>query len=152
LFTSDHGGQWPFGKWNLYDYGTRVPLQVYWPGKIKAGARTDVMVSWVDILPTLIDLADGKVPTGIDGQSFAPVLLRKTKNHRDKIFTTNTGDKDMNVFPIRSVRMGKYKYIHNLTPMPITPTIPTDCVRTDVELTGTPGMRPQRPIPRPQPS
>ena len=34
LFTSDHGGQWPFGKWNLYDYGTRVPLQVSWPGKI----------------------------------------------------------------------------------------------------------------------
>ena len=116
LFTSDHGGQWPFGKWNLYDYGTRVPLQVYWPGKIKAGMRTNAMISWVDILPTLIDLAGGKVPKGIDGKSFAPVLLGKKKAHRDKIFTTNTGDKEMNVFPIRSVRMGKYKYIHNLTP------------------------------------
>ncbi len=116
LFTSDHGGQWPFGKWNLYDYGTRVPLQVYWPGKIKEGVRTNAMVSWVDILPTLIDLAGGKVPKGIDGQSFAPVLLGKTKVHRDKIFTTNTGDKEMNVFPIRSVRMGRYKYIHNLRP------------------------------------
>ena len=116
LFTSDHGGQWPFGKWNLYDYGTRVPLQVYWPGKIKAGTRTNAMVSWVDILPTLIDLAGGKVPKGIDGQSFAPVLLGKKKAHRDKIFTTNTGDKEMNVFPIRSVRMDKFKYIHNLTP------------------------------------
>ena len=116
LFTSDHGGQWPFGKWNLYDYGTRVPLQVYWPGKIKAGARTNAMVSWVDVLPTLIDLAGGKVPRDIDGQSFAPVLLGKTKKHREKIFTTNTGDKEMNVFPIRSVRMGKYKYIHNLRP------------------------------------
>ena len=116
LFTSDHGGQWPFGKWNLYDYGTRVPLQVYWPGKIKEGVRTNAMVSWVDILPTLIDLAGGKVPKGIDGQSFAPVLLGKTEVHRDKIFTTNTGDKEMNVFPIRSVRMGRYKYIHNLRP------------------------------------
>tara|TARA_Y100000588_G_scaffold48987_1_gene46165 strand:- start:29 stop:1132 length:1104 start_codon:yes stop_codon:yes gene_type:complete len=116
LFTSDHGGQWPFGKWNLYDYGTRVPLQVSWPGKIKAGTRTNAMVSWVDILPTLIDLAGGKVPRGIDGKSFAPVLRGKTKAHRDKIFTTNTGDKEMNVFPIRSVRMGKYKYIHNLRP------------------------------------
>ena len=48
--------------------------------------------------------------------SFAPVLLGKSKSHRDKIFTTNTSDKEMNVFPIRSVRMGKYKYIHNLRP------------------------------------
>ena len=116
LFTSDHGGQWPFGKWNLYDYGTRVPLVAYWPGQIKAGRRTDAMVSWVDILPTLIYLAGGKVPADIDGKSFAPVLLGKTKTHRDKIFTTNTGDKEMNIYPIRSVRMGKYKYIHNLRP------------------------------------
>jgi len=26
LQTSDHGAQLPFGKWNLYDEGTRVPL------------------------------------------------------------------------------------------------------------------------------
>ena len=116
MFTSDHGGQWPFGKWNLYDYGTRVPLQVRWPGKIKAGVRTDAMVSWVDILPTLIDLASGKVPSDIDGKSFAPVLLGEGKKHREMIFTTNTGDKEMNVFPIRSVRAGQYKYIHNLCP------------------------------------
>ena len=116
LFTSDHGGQWPFGKWNLYDYGTRVPLQVYWPGRIEAGKRTDAMVSWVDILPTLIDLAGGKVLSEIDGKSFADVLLGTKKTHRDKIFTTNTGDREMNIFPIRSVRMGKYKYIHNLRP------------------------------------
>lgn len=116
LFTSDHGGQWPFGKWNLYDYGTRVPLVAYWPGQIEAGARTDAMVSWVDIIPTLIDMAGGKVPSEIDGKSFAPVLLGETKTHRDKIFTTHTGDKKMNIFPIRSVRIGKYKYIHNLRP------------------------------------
>lgn len=116
LFTSDHGGQWPFGKWNLYDYGTRVPLVAYWPGRIEAGVRTDAMVSWVDILPTLIDMAGGKIPSDIDGKSFAPVLFGETKTHRDKIFTTHTGDKKMNIFPIRSVRMGKYKYIHNLRP------------------------------------
>jgi uncharacterized sulfatase len=72
------------------------------------------MVSWVDILPTLIDLARGTVPEDIDGQSFAPLLLGKTKAHREEIFTTHTGDGVMNIFPIRSVRVGKYKYIHNL--------------------------------------
>jgi arylsulfatase A-like enzyme len=116
LFSSDHGGQWPFGKWNLYDYGARVPLVVVWPGKVKPGTRSDAMVSWVDILPTLIDAAEGDVPEGIDGRSFVPVLTGDAAQHRDKIFTTHTGDGGMNIFPIRSVRVGKYKYIHNLRP------------------------------------
>ncbi|NEU35271.1 sulfatase-like hydrolase/transferase, partial [bacterium LRH843] len=47
LHTSDHGAQWPFGKWNLYDEGIRTPLIVSWPGKIKPGVRTDVMASWI---------------------------------------------------------------------------------------------------------
>ncbi len=116
LFTSDHGGQWPLGKWNLYDYGTRVPLIVAWPGKIAAGIRTDAMVSWVDIVPTLIDIVGGEVPGDLDGKSFAPVLLGKTDTHRDEIFTTHTGDGNMNVFPIRSIRRGNLKYIVNLRP------------------------------------
>ena len=116
LFTSDHGGQWPFGKWNLYDYGTRVPMIVSWPGKVETGVRTDAMVSWVDILPTLIEAAGGEVPEGLDGQSFLAVLRGKTAKHRDRIFTTHTGDGSMNIFPMRSVRVGKYKFIHNLRP------------------------------------
>lgn len=116
LFTSDHGGQWPRGKWNLYDYGTRIPLIAVWPGHVEPGSRTDAMVSWVDILPTLIDLSGGEVPGDIDGKSFGPVLLGKTDTHRDRIFTTHTGDGVMNIFPIRSVRIGKYKYLHNLRP------------------------------------
>jgi N-sulfoglucosamine sulfohydrolase len=114
LFTSDHGGQWHMGKWTLYDTGTRIPLIVTWPGKIQAGIRTDAMVSWVDLIPTLIDLAGGTAPSGVDGMSFGKVLLGKTDSHREQIFTTHTGDGAMNIFPIRSVRRGNYKYIHNL--------------------------------------
>jgi len=116
LFTSDHGGQWPLGKWNLYDSGTRVPLVVSWPGKIEKGKRTLAMTSWVDILPTVIDLAGGSPPTNIDGRSFADVLLGEKETHRDAIFTTHTGDGEMNIFPIRSVRRGDIKYILNLRP------------------------------------
>ncbi len=116
LFTSDHGGQWPFGKWNLYDSGTRVPMVACWPGHTPAGRRTDAMTSWVDILPTLIDLAGGNVPSDIDGKSFAGVLRGETDSHRDRIFTTHTGDGVMNIFPMRSVRVGNFKYIRNLRP------------------------------------
>ena len=116
LHTSDHGAQWPFGKWSCYDAGIRTPLIAVWPGKIKAGVRTHAMVSWIDILPTLVDVAGGKAPTGIDGKSFAGVVLGQKSAHRDRVFTTHSGDGRMNVFPTRSVRTADWKYIRNLHP------------------------------------
>jgi len=116
LFSSDHGGQWPRGKWNLYETGVQIPLIVSWPGQVANGVRTDAMVSWVDLVPTLIDLAGGEIPFDIDGKPFTGVLRGETRVHRDRIFTTHTGDGVMNIFPIRSIRIGKYKYIENLRP------------------------------------
>lgn len=116
VFTSDHGGQWPFGKWNLYDAGIRVPLIVAWEGHIEQRTRTKAMVSWVDLLPTLIDLAGGEVPDNIDGRSFAQVLTGQATEHRELIYTTHSGDGVFNVYPIRSVRTSRYKYILNLLP------------------------------------
>jgi len=116
VHTSDHGSQWPFGKWNLYDYGIRVPFIASWKGKIEQGVRSDAMVSWIDVLPTLIDLSGGDVPVGIDGKSFAGVLLGSADQHRAEIFTTHTGDGNKNIFPIRSVRTRQWKLIHNLHP------------------------------------
>lgn len=116
VFTSDHGGQWPFGKWNLYDAGVRVPMLIVWPGKVKAGVRSKAMVSWIDLFPTLIEAAGGAAPAGIDGKAFTDVLTGKTASHREAIFTTHSGDGRMNVYPIRGVRTLKYKYIINLRP------------------------------------
>ena len=116
VFTSDHGGQWPFGKWNLYDVGTKVPLIVSWQGRIASGVRTDAMVSWIDILPTLLDLIGREVPQQIDGRSFARVLRGEASEHRSEIFTTHSGDGPYNVYPIRSIRTRRYKYILNLLP------------------------------------
>ena len=116
LFSSDHGAQWPFGKWNLYDAGIRVPLIVAWPGVIQPKQRTEAMVSWVDFLPTLLELAGGKAPGDLDGKSFAGVLLGKTAQHRERIFTTHSGDQHFNIYPMRSVRSDRWKYILNLHP------------------------------------
>ena len=116
VFTSDHGAQFPFGKWTLYDEGIHVPLIVARSGKIKAGARTDAMVSWIDILPTLIEIGGGKIPENLDGQSFAEVLDGKPDELRDRIFTTHSGDRKMNVYLSRSVRTEQYKLIWNLHP------------------------------------
>ena len=116
LTTSDHGAQWPFGKWTLYENGIRTPMIAVWPGHLKAGTRTDAMVSWIDLLPTLVDLAGGPAPREIDGRSFAGVLRGETTQHRDRIFTTHSGDGRYNIYPSRSVRTTDWKYIRNLHP------------------------------------
>jgi len=116
LTTSDHGAQWPFGKWSLYDAGIRTPMIAVWPDRIRAGARTDAMVSWIDILPTLVDVGGGSAPAELDGRSFGPVLRGEKQEHRDRIFTTHSSDGRMNVYPSRSLRTGEWKYIRNLHP------------------------------------
>ncbi len=116
IYTSDHGAQWPFSKWNLYDAGIRVPFIAAWPGVIKPGSGSNAMMQWIDLFPTLIEVAGGKVPAGLDGRSFAPVLRGKANKFRDEIFTTHSGDGAMNVYPIRSVRTREWKYLLNLNP------------------------------------
>jgi N-sulfoglucosamine sulfohydrolase len=116
LFSADHGAQWPFGKWNLYEAGVCVPLIVAWPGVVKPGTRTDAMVQWTDFLPTLLEAAGGKAPDDLDGRSFLSVLRGETSVHRERIFTTHSNDKRMNVYPSRAVRDQRWKFIHNLHP------------------------------------
>ncbi len=116
MYTSDHGQAWPFGKWSLYETGLRVPMIVAFPGRIKPGTTSDAMVSLIDLLPTLIDFGGGDVPDGLDGSSLKDVLTATTNVHRSITFGTHKGDKDKNVYPIRSVRVGDWKYIRNLHP------------------------------------
>ena len=116
VMSSDHGAQWPFGKWSLYDEGIRVPLIISWPGHIETGTRSGAMVSWLDLLPTLLHAAGGILPDNLDGRSFVRVLRDSSLSHRDLIFTTHDNDGRQNVYPIRSVRSDRWKYIRNLQP------------------------------------
>jgi uncharacterized sulfatase len=116
LFSSDHGAQFPFGKWNAYDAGIRTPLLVAWPGRVKPGSTTAALVSWVDVLPTCLEAAGGKPPAGLSGRSFLGVLRGERDAHRDKVFVTHSGDGDMNRYPLRAVRTRSWKYIRNLDP------------------------------------
>lgn len=116
VFSSDHGAQFPFGKWTLYDEGIRVPLIIARKGRITPGTSTEAIVSWIDILPTLIEIGGGQVPENLDGRSFASVLNDAAVSHRDRIFTTHSGDRLMNVYLSRSVRTDRYKLIWNPHP------------------------------------
>ncbi len=119
IFTADQGPQWAFGKWNLYDYGIRVPLLIKWPGKIKGGSETDAIVSLIDLLPTAVEIAGGTPPASpevIDGMSIIPLLLGQKCDHRQRVYASHSGDGVMNQSPLRMIRTSRYKYILNLAP------------------------------------
>lgn len=116
LFTADHGSQFPFGKWNCYDEGVRSPLVAVWPEKIKPGTSNDALVSWIDLLPTCLDVAGKKSPADLSGRSLLPILRGEKTAHREQIFLTHSADGEMNRYPIRGVRTKQWKYIRNLDP------------------------------------
>src|SRR5690606_10267255 len=104
------------GKWGVYDQGIHVPLIVRWPGVVEPGSATEGMVSHVDLLPTFIAMAGGGPREDLDGSSILPLLNAEARSHRDVIFATHSQDGRMNVFPARTVRGPRYKYILNLSP------------------------------------
>ncbi len=121
FFTSDHGAQLPFGKWNNYESSLRVPTLVYWPGVTKPGTKSGALMSFVDWVPTLIEIAGGEPPASgyadgqIDGRSIIGVLRGETKRHRDYVFGTNSSAAH-HTYPLRSVVNERYRYVRNVYP------------------------------------
>jgi len=116
IYTSDQGPEWPRCKWTCYDGGLRVPFLVRWQGKVHAGAVSEALISFADVCPTFIEAAGGEPPAGLDGRSFLNVLAGQSDKGDEFVFAAHTRDGDMNVFPQRCVRGGRFKYILNLWP------------------------------------
>jgi arylsulfatase A-like enzyme len=117
IYAADHGSG-TNAKYTVYDQGLNVPFMVRWPGVIKPG-RTKALVSFVDIVPTFVDLAGGTPSKLIDGRSFKNVLLGNAQRHHEEVFgvTTNQGIWQCHVFPQRSIRTKRYHYIYNFNSM-----------------------------------
>jgi arylsulfatase A-like enzyme len=114
IFTSDHGDLGgahglPYKGPAMYEELVRVPLVVSWPGRIRA-ARSDALVSLIDLLPTLCDLTGVPAPGGIDGLSLRPVLEQRASRVRDFVFAEYYGKQSWRV-PIRMVRTERWKYV-----------------------------------------
>ncbi|MDF1823265.1 MAG: sulfatase [Verrucomicrobiales bacterium] len=117
MLSSEQGNSMPFAKWTLYDPGLQTALIARWPGKIAPGSKTEAMVEYVDVVPTLIDAIDGKLLGPVDGSSFLPVLLGESTEHKSHVYgimTTNGINNGSDAFGIRSVRSKTHQLIINL--------------------------------------
>ncbi|MCB1230018.1 MAG: sulfatase [Verrucomicrobiae bacterium] len=120
VFTSDngpwllfktHGGSAGLlrdGKGSTWEGGMREPTVMWWPGKLKSGIVQD-MGSTLDLLPTFVALAGGKLPDDrtYDGYDISPALFGTGSSPRDTMFYYH-GEQ------LFAVRKGPYK-AHYLT-------------------------------------
>ena len=117
LFTSEQGSQFPGCKWTNWDTGVHTALVARWPGKVAAGKRTDALVQYCDVLPTLVELAGGDPSsTDFDGVSFRSVLEGAPVGQRTYVFGMHNNLPEGPPYPIRSISDGEFRYIRNLTP------------------------------------
>ncbi|CAL1125017.1 unnamed protein product [Cladocopium goreaui] len=88
IFTGDNGTG-KSGKNTPTELGARVPLIVSAPGRFAKGVVSDELVDLSDILPTLVDLAGGSIPSDhiVDGHSLVPTLEGEPGEHREWIFS-----------------------------------------------------------------
>ncbi len=83
-----NGKQLSGKKGSMLECGSLVPTIANWPGVIKGGKVSDVLIDASDMLPTFAELADARLPNKvIDGQSFLSLLLGKEGKQREWIFT-----------------------------------------------------------------
>ena len=118
FFCSDNGGARRFegvhnsmgdmkgSKRSMYEGGIRVPMIVRWPGRIKAGAVSDLPWYFPDVMPTLAELAgvSGEVPKDTDGLSIVPTLLGKGEQKKHEYMYW-----DDTWYHNEGVRMDKWK-------------------------------------------
>ena len=115
LFSSEQGSQFPGCKWTTWDTGLHTALVARWPGKVAKGKRTDAMVQYADVLPTLLSLAGGE-GKDLDGTSFDAVLTGQKTKHRKFTYGMHNNVPEGPPYPTRTVFDGQYRYTLNLTP------------------------------------
>ncbi len=127
IFTSDNGGlstsegsptvNGPLraGKGWLYEGGIRVPLIMYWKGKIIAGSTSDLPVSTADFFPNIANAIneDYQKEKSIDGQDIFRLLSKPGKYQKRQLYWhyphySNQGGK-----PGSAIREANYKLIYN---------------------------------------
>ncbi len=114
IFLSDHGMPFPFAKTCLYHHSTRTPWIIRWPEQIPAGSHdTEHMISALDLLPTLLDIAEIKHPKGLEGTSFLSVLKGKKQPKRTYVVKEYNESSARRRHPMRAIQTKRFNYIFN---------------------------------------
>lgn len=120
FYWGDHGPGMPRSKRWPYDSGLHVPLIVSVPEKFKhlapsdyrAGGKTDRLVGFIDLAPTLLSLAGIEPPAFMQGHAF----LGEFEDAEQPYLYGFRGRMDERYDLVRSVRDKRFIYIRNFMP------------------------------------
>lgn len=108
ILWGDHG--WKLGEYGMwvkhtnFEYDTRAPLIVKKPGMEGAGASTQALVEFIDIYPSLCEMAGLPVPGNLPGRSFAPLLERPDQKGKPAAFSQYPRGSDIMGYSMRTDR------------------------------------------------
>ena len=107
----EHNGIWQ--KRTLFEQASRAPLIIRAPGASGNGTVCRRIVEFVDIYPTLTDLAEVKSPTALEGRSLRPLLdnpLAKWDGHAITQVLRPADKRLANPVMGRSIRTERWRY------------------------------------------
>lgn len=125
IVTSDNGMPFPRVKGQTYQNSNHLPLAVTWPAGVREPGRTvDDYVSFVDLAPTIIELAGlqwsqtGMAPA--TGSSLADILAGRKSKLRDHVLIgrerNDIGRPHDWGYPVRGIVEGAMLYLRNYEP------------------------------------
>jgi N-sulfoglucosamine sulfohydrolase len=116
FYWSDHGDGVPRAKRSLYDSGLHVPLMIRCPETLAAVCGTasvsDELVSFIDLAPTVLALADVEIPTHLQGR----VLVGPKAVPAPELVFAARDRMDIEYDMMRSARDARFLYIRNFAP------------------------------------
>lgn len=83
FFFNDHGQS---AKGSVYEGGAHNPSIIWKTGGWPVGNESQALVSNIDFVPTMLDMAGAKAPDDVDGVSFLPVLNMEKQSVRDALY------------------------------------------------------------------
>ncbi len=124
VFTTDHGGPFPFAEGQLTDEGLGVALMLHYPKNPAAGKVSDALVSQLDVFPTLCDLLGIETPYWLIGKSLRPVFEKRRNAVREDLLAQTTYFAAYE--PLRCIRTHRYKLVksYDPDPRPVAANIP----------------------------
>ncbi|MBT3383456.1 MAG: sulfatase [Prolixibacteraceae bacterium] len=114
IYLGDHGAQFSRGKCSNYEAALKIPFIMHWPNHIKSDIQKEELISTIDLLPTILDLAGAEKPEFMQGKSLMALAKNKETEWAEYVFAGGTGSAPFFYYPRRSVRDKQFKLIYNV--------------------------------------
>lgn len=111
LFMPDHNTE-P-AKATTYEKALKIPLAIKWPKRIKKNSTNNATIQTVDLLPTILNLAQIKteIPASVDGIDVGEIIDEPKAQVRNEVFSESGYT--------RAIRKDGFKYIALRYPKPL---------------------------------